>query len=58
MKLRDYQADLLARIDTAAGPVLCSLATGGGKTAIAAHVSRRHQRALFVAPSRAITDQA
>ncbi len=66
VQLRPYQqraVDLLdAAVDDGSRSPLLVLATGSGKTVIAAHVLRRaverSQRALFVAPRRELVKQA
>ena len=40
------------------GPTMVTLATGGGKTGVAACLSSDYRRVLFLAPRRAIVDQA
>ena len=58
--LRPYQEEMLEALRRALpkGPVMATLATGGGKTAVAARLSAEYRRVLFVAPSRSVVDQA
>lgn len=61
-KLRDYQLDAIAKLDvqTRVGKAaMLSLATGGGKTAIAAGWSQSQAGlGLFVAPTLSVVEQA
>ena len=55
-----YQEEMLEALRRALpkGPVMATLATGGGKTAVAARLSAEYRRVLFVAPSRSVVNQA
>ena len=58
--LRTYQRKMLAELRRAlpSGPIMATLATGGGKTAVAARLAAGYRRVLFLAPTRSVVNQA
>ena len=62
MELREYQTtaldEIVSALHSGKGAVAYTLATGGGKTAIAASIIKRFGRGLFVAPTLSVIEQA
>ena len=60
-ELRDYQHELLADANAAlarSNAVMVTMATGAGKTALAASFAKAHAKTLFICHTRAVIDQA
>lgn len=58
MKLRDYQRDVVDRVNASDGAPLAVLPTGAGKTTIGAELCRGRERVLWVAHRTELIDQA